>query len=292
MAARKEFQRAVREYRTAAGLANAARDAAPAFAPELPDRQRRIITRLAQAATVITPGWLGRALTRATDPPPLGGASGTDPLAVRIGECEAGPDHRFPVVVNLLGTGHLCVDADADDPRALSIVQSVPLRLLAARPADSFRVSLADLSGHGVFADFTAIETAGLTGPVAVDATGLDRILAETESHIASARRRHVSDLPERLVVLSGLHRADPRVVARLTAFAAAAVSARLHLVVAGWRGGTLPATTHVSMKGPQVSVAGVPLPVVVDGVPDPEVVRGVCADLADQHGWLIGDPP
>src|SRR5690606_20948094 len=117
---RKDFDAAVAAHQAATGhweTARARLDDGPSA--ELSDRQRRLITRLAQAATVVTPGLLGRALTD-VDSVELAEATADQPLAVRIGECVAAPDARFPVVVNLLGTGHIVIDGAVPDDRVKS----------------------------------------------------------------------------------------------------------------------------------------------------------------------------
>ncbi|MFD0555805.1 hypothetical protein FB566_1016 [Stackebrandtia endophytica] len=288
MPVRRDFNRSVAEYRAALGLAEAAGGLAPAVAPELPVRQRQLITRLAQAAAVITPGWLGRPLTDSTDDLPLGRSDGTQPLAVRIGVCNVGGDYAFAAVVNLLGTGHLFIDADITDDRVLSVIRSTLVRLLAARGTDSCRPLLVDPTGGDRLAPFTPLVEAGLTSPIGGDEAGLDQALGEAESHVKQAAARpDPSDMPELLLVITRVPRQFEERVNRL---AARAVSARLHLVVAGWSGGAVRQATHVSVDE-QVRLAGVALPVAVDDVPD-EVVSAVCNRLAAEQNWLIGEEP
>lgn len=283
MPVRKEFNRAVSQYRAAAGMARVARERAPKFAPDLPDRQRRLITQLAQAGTVITPGWLGQALTRAAEDVPLGEAEGTHPLAVRIGECDAGGDYSFPAVVNLLGTGHLFIDAGVEDTRVASLIRGVLLRLLAARGADSCRALLVNRSGHDTFAGFDQLVTAGL----ATGATGgLTEALDLADAHVEqAATRSDASDIPELLLVATEV---PDSAVDRMTDLAARAVPARLHLVVAGWPGPAVTATTHVAVAE-DVRVAGVAMPVSVDTAPD-ELVSSVCRRLAAERDWFGGE--
>lgn len=294
MTVRKEFDSAASAHRDAAGYLEAARVhlASESGAP-LPDRQQQLITQLAQAATVVTPGWLGQALSRASAEAALGESSADAPLSVRIGECLADKDSRFPVVVNVLGTGHLAVDGDPSDARVLSIVQCVPLRLLATRPSDSLTVSLVDGSAGGsVFDGFTPLIEAGYIAAPAVDGAGLAQVLDQAEAHLDHARRAggNTADLPERLLVIAGIPAGSPDAKTRIAALAANGPAARLHLVVAGWTGVGLDHTTYVAVAEKQVTVAGVPFPAVIDPVPPPDLVARLCTRLAESGRWLIGE--
>ena len=294
MTVRKQFNEAADAHRAAVGFLEQARqhldvqDDVP-----LPDASRKLITQLAEAATVITPGWLGQALSRAATDIPLGTATSDEPLAVRIGDCVAAEDARFPAVVNVLGTGHLAIESDTDDARARSIIQSVPLRLLASRPADSMSVSFIDARHGGeTFAGFAPLVDAGMVSATAVDGAGVSQVLAEAESHLDTARRRGsaTADLPERLVVIAGLPNLSPTVTERINSLATAGPKARLHFVVAGWRAATLDTATYVAMTDDRVTVAGVPYPVRIDSAPEFSLIHRVCTELAESGQWLIGD--
>lgn len=297
MRVRKDFDEAAAAHRSAAGHLERARALLPKERRIKPtDRQRALVTRLAQAATVVTPGFLGRALSRAADDGPLGEANATDPLSVRIGDCVLDDDHRFPVVVNVLGTGHVAVDADATDPRALSILHAVPLRLLAARPSESLNVSFVDCCGRGeVFAPFRPLIEAGMAPEVAVDADGLSQVLDTAEAHLDHARRRggDTADLPERLVVIAGLPDDPGTAAGRIAALAAPGPDARLHLVLADDRirpSRQTKHTTHVSLHGDSATVAGIPMPVTIDPEPDEELITTTCERLAEARQWVIED--
>lgn len=297
MRVRKEFDEAVQAHRSAAGHLDRAQALLPERgAPQVTDRQRALVTRLAQAATVVTPGFLGQALSRAAASTPLGEADAADPLPVRIGECRLDADHRFPVVVNLLGTGHLAIDADATDPRALSLLRSVPLRLLAARPSETLNVALVDCCLDGeVFAPFHPLIDAGLVPEVATGEISFAGVLDTAEAHLEHARRRggDPADLPERLLVIAGLPVEPAAVTARLAKLVAEGPGARLHLVIADERVRPSRAgsrTTHVSLSGDRATVAGVPLPVQIDPEPEPGLVTELCARLAANRQWVIED--
>ncbi|ADD44773.1 hypothetical protein [Stackebrandtia nassauensis] len=297
MKVRKEFDEATAAHRAAAGHLERARALLPKHgkAP-VTDRQRALVTRLAQAALAATPGWLGHRLTGAMPGVPLGEADAAQPLSVRVGECRLDDDHRFPAVVNLLGTGHLAVDADATDPRAMSLLRSVPLRLLAARPSETLNVSFVDCCLDGeVFAPFGPLVEAGLAPEVATGEIGLAGVLDTAEAHLDHARRRGgaAADLPERLVVIAGLPPEPGAVTARLANLIASGPEARLHLVLADARvrpnrSGTR--TTHVSLSGDRATVAGIPLPVRVDAEPEPELITELCGRLAANRQWVIED--
>lgn len=297
MRVRREFDAAVQAHRAAAGHLDRAQALLPKHGtPQVTDRQRALVTRLAQAATVMTPGFLGQALSRAAAATPLGEASAEEPLPVRIGECRLDSDHRFPAVVNLLGTGHLAIDADATDPRALSLLRSVPLRLLAARPSETLNVSFVDCCLDGeVFAPFGPLIEAGLAAEVATGEIGFAGVLDTAEAHVEHARRRggDPADLPERLLVIAGLPSEPAAVSARLANLVAAGPAARLHLVIADERVRPSRAgsrTTHVSLSGGRATVAGIPLPVLIDPEPEPELITELCGRLAAARQWVIED--
>ena len=288
MTVRKDFERAVTAHRAAVGHWHAAGSRQSGVAASLTDRQRRLITQLAQAATVVTPGWLGQALTRARADAPLGESDPESPLAVRIGECVPDADHRFPVIVNLLGTGHLALDAPASRPQVASVLRSVPLRLLAHRPADSLDVTLVDPSGS-VFTDFAPLWAAGYCPAPVTDAAGFVSMLDTAEAQLdRAARTGDTQDLPERLLVVAAVPTGCGDVTARLARIAAAGPAARLHLVMADCRTDRLDHTTYVSVDT-QCRVAGVPFPVAMDQAPEPELVTAVCSRIAAAGRWLIG---
>ena len=293
MSVRKDFDAAVAAHQAATGHWETARARlGDGPAAELSDRQRRLITQLAQAATVVTPGMLGRALTD-VESATLAEATADQPLAVRIGECVGDADSRFPVVVNLLGTGHVVIDGAASDDRVRSLVQSIPLRLLATRPSDSLSVSFVDPSGS-VFADFAPLLEAGYIPQVATDTEGLSTGLTQADEQLTRAARTGGSgaDLPERLIVHAGIPEGAGAAVERLGRLASTGPAARLHLVLAGWPGPAIDNATYISVTPGRVQVAGVPLPVSVDRAPSGEVVRGLCARLAEADPWSIKDIP
>ena len=188
----------------------------------------------------------------------------------------------------MLFRSHLFIDAVITHDRVLAIIRSTVVRLLAARGTDSCRPLFVDPTGRNRLDPFTPLVEAGLTSPIGTDEAGLDRALGESESHVEQAAARpDPSDMPELLLVIT---RVPPTFEERVSRLAARAVAARLHLIVAGWTGGAVRQTTHVSVDE-QVRLAGVALPVTVDEVPD-DVVSTVCRRLAADQNWLIGEEP
>lgn len=289
---RKEFDEAAAAHRAAAGYAERARS----LMDERPvdERQAAIMMQLARAAAEVTPGFLGRELSGDAADEPLGHADADEPLAVRVGRCGAGAS-SFPVIVNLLGTGHLALDADATDPRVRSIVRSVPLRLLAARPSESLTISFVDCATGGeAFAPFAPLVEAGMTSAVAVDEEGLSGALDAAVEQLDRAKRDGASgaDLPERLLVIAGLPD-KTQAGQRIARIAAEGPAARVHLVIAD--AAVRPRkdnayTTHVRLTERAMAVAGVPLPVLVDDEPDPALIGGLCRRLVDSRSWVFED--
>lgn len=293
MSVRGEFDKAASAHRRAVELLHQAQTLLRKESKvSVSSGQRQMITQLAQAATVITPGWLGQALSRAFDDAPLGDAAADTALSVRIAECAPVLDARFPVVVNMLGTGHLVSMIDADDPRSRSILQTVPLRLLAARPSDSLSLSFIDSTvDKNTFAPFAPLFSAELAPPIATEPRSVDEALTQAESHLTLANRRggSTADLPERLLVIAGLP-SNPDFSHRLMALAEAGPTARLHIVMAGWKGSVIKHATYVAADGDNASIAGVPFPAIIDAQPAAEVVTKVCQRIVESGQWFLDE--
>ncbi|GGK11801.1 hypothetical protein GCM10010124_00560 [Pilimelia terevasa] len=211
-----------------AGLLDRPPPAAPP-ATDLPG----LAARLARAAAALAPDWLGAPLVE-TFHADFGTAP--RPRYVRVGVGRPRGDAQFPVVVPLLGEGHLAVDRDAADPRVAGLLRALLLRLLAAAPAGTLLVRTADPAGGGLFAPFASLTDAGILAPPATDAHALRAVLAEAEQWIAPARGRRPRHDRTLLLVVAGLPdgftRAD---LGRIGALAQHGPEAGLHLVVAGW---------------------------------------------------------
>ncbi|WP_239139854.1 FtsK/SpoIIIE domain-containing protein [Plantactinospora endophytica] len=299
-------------HRRAAATAAAAATALDAIRPIPADQreQHELAERLRAAASLLTPGWLGAPLDAQSEDAPLGGPA--QPAFVRIGTAQPLDDARFPVVVPLLGTGHLTVDADSRDPRVAGLLRSVLLRLLAAAPAGSLLVRGVDATAEGqLFAPFAPLADAGLMPPPVTDRTGLRAVLAEAEQWVrptrpAAARyNRHDRTL---LVVVGSLPElTEAADLARIGALAREGPEAGLHLIVAGWPPPPLTAetsqaplarSTMIAMRNPYALVGdppggpfsapvphlpgtGLNSPVFLDECPPVPLLDRVCRDLA-----------
>ncbi|ASW57027.1 hypothetical protein CIK06_27060 [Plantactinospora sp. KBS50] len=200
--------------------------------------QRALADILAGAAGVLAPGWLGADLGDGLAEPEAG--DDLVPRYVRIGVAEPSGGAHFPVIVPLLGTGHLALDADARDPRVAAVLRCLLLRVLAAAPAGSVLVrGVTAADSAEAFTPFLPLAEVGLFPPPATDRLGLLAVLAEAERWVRPAtsaagrgRRRDRS----LLVVVAALpDPVEPADLARLAALAGPGAAAGLHLIVAGW---------------------------------------------------------
>jgi len=244
--------------------------------PPDPREQYELVERLRAAAATLAPGWLGAPLDAQSDQAPLGGPR--LPRFVRVGVAQPLDDARFPVIVPLLGAGHLAVDADARDPRVAALMRSVLLRLLAAAPAGSLLVRAVDAAGGGtVFGPFAPLADAGLMPPPVTDRAGLRSVLTEAEQWVRPTRpagaRQPRSDQPRRdrtllLAIASLPELTEGGDLARIGALAQHGPEAGLHLIVAGWppppltaetTQAPLPRTTHIALRNPYALVGDPP---------------------------------
>ncbi|MGB2569345.1 FtsK/SpoIIIE domain-containing protein [Micromonospora citrea] len=295
--------RAAALHRRAAATVTAAAGVLDETRPAPADQRRQyeLADRLRTAAALVAPGWAGAGLDTL---PPDTPAGEENPPFVRVGTAAPLDDARFPALVPLLGTGHLTLDVDAREPRAVGLLRAVLLRLLAATPAGCLLVRAVDGAGAGgTFAPFAALADAGLLPPPAVDVGGLRAVLTEAEQWVSPGTgrpRRHDRTL---LLVIAGLpEQTTPSDLDRIEALAGAGPPAGLHLVVAGWPPGTrrpLPKATRLELRtayallgdppgspfsGPGAdSPGGLNSPVFVDEDPGPELVGAVCRRLAEQ---------
>ncbi|TDB72591.1 FtsK/SpoIIIE domain-containing protein [Micromonospora sp. KC723] len=284
---------------TAAAAANVLDEIRPAPADQR--RQYELADRLRNAAARLAPGWAGAGLESLSPDTPAGEEN---PSFVRVGTAAPLDDARFPALVPLLGTGHLTLDVDAREPRAVGLLRSVLLRLLAATPAGCLLVRAVDgVSGGDTFAPFAALADAGLLPPPAVDVAGLRAVLTEAEQWVspgAGRPRRHDRTL---LLVVAGFpEHTTTDDLARVEALAGAGRQAGLHLLVAGWPVAgrpPLPRATGLALRtayallgdppdspfsGPGTeSGGGLNSPVFVDEDPGAELIGTVCRRLAEQ---------
>jgi S-DNA-T family DNA segregation ATPase FtsK/SpoIIIE len=278
---------------------------APADADPL--EQHHLAEELRAAAQELAPGWLGAPLDAQAQATPLGGVY--PPQFVRLGIAQPLDDARFPAVIPLLGTGHLTVDADANDARVSGLLRCLLLRLLAAAPAGSLLVRAVDGTGGGsVFAPFAALADAGLISPPATDREGLREVLTEAEKWLRPSRagvtRRARRDRMLLLVIASLPAMTEGADLVRIAALAQQGPESGLHLIVAGWppapltaetTQAPLPRTTMVSVRNPYAVIGDPPgatfgsiedavwlnAPVFLDEDPPPHLIDAVCQELA-----------
>jgi hypothetical protein len=255
--------------------------------------QQQLAARLRASAATLAPGWAGAPLDAVAASTPIGGNG--SPAFLRVGQAHPLDDARFPVVVPLLGVGHLAIDADARDPRVAGLLRSLVLRLVAAAPAGSLRIRAVD-----AIATFEQFE-----GPMPAsvgDLDGLRAVLAEAESWVPAP------DGPVLLIVIGALPElTEPDDLARIAALAAAGPALGVHLVVAGWppppltpesTQAPLPLCTQISVRNPYAWVGDPPgtafaaegvrqlggrlnAPVYLDPDPPADLVRRVRDQLA-----------
>jgi len=198
----------------------------------LADQLRHIAGRL-------TPGWLGiqwNELTSGTHLPMGRDVTPNQPVLVRLGEATvAGGQASFPVVVPLLGAGHLAIDADARDPRVTALFRGLLTRLLAACPPELLRVLPVDSSTVGaVFAPFQPLVEAGAIPPTATTQESFHAVLDEAEQHVRAAQAG-ATDLPYLLLAIASLPADGRSELTRLASLAHAGPSHRVHLLIGGY---------------------------------------------------------
>ncbi|HEX2770817.1 MAG TPA: cell division protein FtsK, partial [Micromonosporaceae bacterium] len=304
---RARIGRASALHRQATATVTAAAAALDAALPAAADHreQHDLAERLRAAADVLAPGWAGQPLAVLADTIPPGGDG--LPAFVRVGTAQPLDDASFPVIVPLLGTGHLALDADAAEPRVAGLLRALLVRLLAAAPAGSLLVRAVDAGGDGLtFARFGSLADAGLLPPPAIDQRGLRAVLTEAEQWVrpvaSHGGHRRGRDRNLLLVIASLPQPLDAVDAARIALLAEQGPTAGLHLVVAGWpprSGETQPPplahATQVTVRHPYASVGdppggrysagsaptGLAPPVFLDEDPPPQLVARLCHELA-----------
>jgi DNA segregation ATPase FtsK/SpoIIIE, S-DNA-T family len=298
-------------HRHAAAVVAAAASALDTYLP-LPRtdiaEQHELAERLRSAAQSLAPSWLGQPLDALPASTPLGGQR--RPEYVRIGTAQPLDDARFPMIVPLLGVGHIAFSADARDARVTGAIRSIVVRLLATAPSGTLIVRAVDGHGH-VFAPFAALWETGLLPEPATDREGLRSVLAEAEHWVRPSRPDQERKAKPRrrdrsmLLVIAGLPSlADASDLARIVDLAKRGPAQGLHLVVAGWPPAPLtpettqdrlPLATEISVRNPHVLVGNPPgaylspsgepfnVPVYLDPDPPLELVDRLCQELGAQ---------
>jgi hypothetical protein len=283
--------------------------------PNRPARHREqhaLAARLRADAATLAPGWLGCPLDAVPVSAPVPDSATLD--FVRVGVARPLDDAGFPVVLPLVGAGHLAIDADTRDPRVAGLLRSLVLRLLAAAPAGALRILTVD--GVATFAPFYGVEA--VLPPPATDPTGLRAVLDEAEAWV----RRSPGGGTALIVVIGSLPELTEVVdLARIANLASVGPAARVHLVVAGWPPppltpestlAPLACCTQITVRNPYAWVGDPPgasfgavprlggrlgAPVYLDPDPPTELIRRVCstvgtgtvsgvADAALQEAW------
>ena len=289
------IERAAALHRQAVATAEAAARALDSYAPsgapaQHHAEQQELATRLRVTAAELAPGWLGAPLDTAPYggplPAPVALAGHVEPPRyVRLGLAQPVDGARFPVVVPLLGAGHLAIDVDARDRRAAGLLGSLLLRLVAATPPGALQIRAVDATG-AVFAPFRELASAGLMAAPATDGAGLRDLLAEAEAWIREPGEHTM------LLVVAGLPEpTDDADLNRIAGLARSGAAHRLHLIVAGWPR-PLDSATRVTL-GEVYALVGDPpgasfgtsgtlnSPVYLDGYPPIESIQQVCAQVA-----------
>lgn len=260
--------------------------------------ERALTAQLRATAAKLAPGWLDAPLDALAATTPLGGS--TLPTFVRVGQAHPLDDTGFPVMVPLLGAGHVAMDADARDLRVAGLLRTLVLRLLAAAPRGSVQIRIVDSAGVG--AVFSAFQTSPPI-PVATDEYQLRSLLTEAETWVSNRPDEATNALL--LVIASLPELTDGQDLDRISALGKAGPAGRLHIIAAGWppppltaetTQRPLPYCTQITLRNPHAWVGDPPgttfaadgigpgrlnAPVYLDRDPPPDLVRRVCAELA-----------
>ena len=275
---RSTVERAASLHRQAVATVDAAERAlenlAPQRAPEVfTIRQSRLAASLTEITSRAAPGWLGLPITDELRSQPTG-TFAEALVPVRIGTASPVADAAFPVVVPLLGAGHLSL-AGTSDPRTAGLLRSVLLRLIAATTPGSLRVRTVDPSGS-VFEAFDALFDGRLMPPPVTDRAGLRAVLAEAEQWVRSPAP------PGRqlVVVLAALPaRADATDVARIKALADQGAESRISVIAVGDI--ELSHATRVTYDDGEPRIGALDLPTVLDPDPPAEIIEAICDGVA-----------
>jgi hypothetical protein len=260
------------------------------------EQQHELAARLRGAATALAPGWLGAPL----DAMPVTTLLGDRATAgfLRVGEARPLDDARFPVVLPLLGAGHLAIDADARDPRVGGLLRSLVLRLLAAAAGGWLRIMAVD--GVGTFSPFHGAGPGLSWAPPGPE--GLRAALNRAEARVRQPRHDGTFLL---LVITSLPELTEAADLVRIASLASIGPATGLHLIVAGWpppplspewTRAPLAQCTQITVRNPYACVGDPPratftaapgtggmlnAPVYLDPDPPADLVRQVCAQLS-----------
>ncbi len=291
---RTNIDRAAALHRQAVATTDAAAASLDLFTPgvsppRLVARQRELAVRLTELAEAAAPGWLSATIDASINLP-TGTESGPAP-AVRIGVAHPLPDASFPVVVPLIGIGHIAVDGARHDLRTTALLRSVLLRLIAATTPGALRVRAVDPTGI-TFASFAGLFDGRLMPRPVADVAGLRALLAEAEQwvRVPAPPGRHL------LLAIAGRPAgADESDLARIQELADVGPQARLHLLIGDWPAKRrLPNTTHIRFQGAATVIEDPPYgrfgadgslnsPVNLDRDPPTALIDDVCQRVGAQ---------
>ncbi len=279
--AKASFLRAITAHREALGLMAAIRDrldrleADSAHSAESAQQQTALAAQLERAAAEAAPGWLGApwnvinerryALGTAAEP----GRSTT----IRIADAHPLPGVGFPVVVPLIGAGHLTIDRDGRDPAVAGLLRALITRLLAAFPPGVLRILAVDGGALGAaLAPFRALVPVGVMNAPVDELDEFRELLDEAEEQVRLVQSGALVDPDVIVIVAAALPPGCGRnEYSRLAALAHAGPAARVHLVLAGY---------------PPMSNSG------WDRLPVLELTSRLTADPAIRGGFRLSDPP
>jgi DNA segregation ATPase FtsK/SpoIIIE, S-DNA-T family len=292
---KSSIERAATLHRQAVATADAAAGALDLFAPSvspshLVAAQRSLAATLVGLAEQAAPGWLGAPLEGTVTLPT--GTHSDEVAAVRVGTATPLPDAPFPVIVPLLGVGHLAVEGARHDLRTTALLRNVLLRLIAATTPGALRIRAVDTTGIA-FASFQPLFDGRVMPSPVADLHGMRSIVSEAEQWVrVPAPPGHTL-----LVVIAGRpDGADDTDLARIESLAVAGPAARLHLLIGDWPGGDrqLPNATHIRFRGAATIVSDPPggsfglqqqlnSPVQLDRDPPASLIDDVCRRVGAQ---------
>jgi len=292
---RTNIERAAALHRQAVATTDVAAAALDLFVPSvspprLVARQRELATQLTELAEAVAPDWLSATIDVGTKLPT--GTNSNATLPVRIGIANPLPDAPFPVVVPLIGTGHIAVEAARHDLRTTGLLRSVVLRLIAATTPGALRVRAIDPTGIAFTSFHPLFDGRVMPTPVA-DLAAMRALLSEAEQwvRVPAPPGRHLL-----IVVAARPEGMGETEIARIEALAAADPEARLHLLLGDWpaSAGALPNATRIHFRGASTIVGSPPggsfgadgvlnSLVTLDRDPPASIIEGICQRVGAQ---------
>lgn len=228
-----------------------------------------------RAAQAVAPGWLSAPWPDGDDLAQVGpvgvgfdGQQIPEVVPVCVGHGSGRFAGRFPVLVPLLGAGHVVINGEGPtaDLQA-GVLRAVLLRLAASLPSGSLRILPVDAASRGlVFAPFKALIDGGVMAVPAPDPQGFQRVLEQAEKQTdIGVRQGHADNLPFLIVAVASFPYLETRAdLVRLAQLAKAGPKGRVHLVATGYppqsvtpfeQAPQLDLTTFLTLKGNAMEV-------------------------------------